>query len=142
MKKFRYTYILILLFMITQIITGCSEKPVQKEADQNVLVDRFEDIQVLRYEIPDFQNMDLRQKKLLYYLSEAAKCGRDITFDQNFKYNLTIRRILDNVVETYRGDKTSEEFVKFMVYTKKVWFANGIHHHYSSLNPGTNLSFE
>jgi len=118
--------------MITLFITGCNEKPVQQETNFKYQIDRFEDIQILRYQIPDFETLDLRQKTLLYYLSEAAKCGRDITFDQNFKYNLFIKRILDAVVVSYTGDKTTEEFEKFMIYTKKVWFASGIHHHYST----------
>ena len=126
------SFILIFTLMITLFITGCNEKPVQQETNFKYQIDRFEDIQILRYQIPDFETLDLRQKTLLYYLSEAAKCGRDITFDQNFKYNLFIKRILDAVVVSYTGDKTTEEFEKFMIYTKKVWFASGIHHHYST----------
>jgi dipeptidyl-peptidase-3 len=118
--------------MITLFITGCNEKPEQTSEEFKFQVDRFDEIQILRYQIPGFENMDLRQKKLLYYLSEAAKCGRDITFDQNFKYNLLVRRTLDAIVTTYNGDKTSEDFDNFVTYTKKVWFSSGIHHHYST----------
>ncbi|MCB2196900.1 MAG: dipeptidyl peptidase 3 [Bacteroidetes bacterium] len=118
--------------MINLLFTGCNEKPEEQTEAFKYQIDRFGENQVLRYQIPDFENLSLRQKKLVYYLSEAAKCGRDITFDQNFKHNLLIRRILDAVVTTYSGDKSTEEFENFMVYTKKVWFANGIHHHYST----------
>lgn len=118
--------------MITLFISGCNEKPEQTTEEFKFQVDRFEEIQILRYQIPGFENMDLRQKKLLYYLSEAAKCGRDITFDQNFKYNLLVRKTLDAIVTTYNGDKTSADFDNFMTYTKKVWFSSGIHHHYST----------
>ena len=118
--------------MIALLLSGCNEKPAATENEFKFQVDRFDEFQVLRYQIPDFESLDLRQKTLLYYLSEAAKCGRDITFDQNFKYNLKIRNTLDAVVSTYTGNRTTADFEKFMNYTKKVWFANGIHHHYSN----------
>ncbi len=117
--------------MMSILISACSDDKT-KEDEFKVQIDRFEDIQILRYQIPGFDELDLRQKKLLYYLSEAAKSGRDITFDQNFKYNLFVKRILDAVVVSYTGDKSTEDFEKFMIYTKKVWFASGIHHHYST----------
>lgn len=94
-------------------------------------IDRFDDIKVLRYQVPDFDSLSLKQKELIYYLSEAAVCGRDILFDQNFKYNLPIRRTLEAVYLNYKGDRTTAEFAAFEKYLKKVWFANGIHHHYS-----------
>lgn len=124
--------------MITLFVSGCTDQPKENKDTFQYQIDRFEDIQILRYQIPDFERLNLHQKKLLYYLSEAAKCGRDITFDQNFKYNLLIRKTLDDIVSTYNGDKTSEDFNQFMIYTKKVWFASGIHHHYSNdkFNPG------
>ncbi len=125
--------------MISIFTSGCNEKPaeqtesaLQADGDFQVQIDRFEEIQILRYQIPGFEDLDLRQKKLVYYLSEAAKCGRDITFDQNFKYNLLVRRTLDAILTGSNLDKTGEEYEKFMSYTKKVWFANGIHHHYSA----------
>ncbi|HIS34250.1 MAG TPA: dihydrofolate reductase [Candidatus Avirikenella pullistercoris] len=94
--------------------------------------DRFDDIKVLRYQVPGFEKLTLRQKKLAYYLSEAALCGRDILFDQNFKYNLRIRKVLEAVYKEYKGDRSVPEFAAFEKYLKKVWFANGIHHHYSN----------
>ncbi len=94
--------------------------------------EQFADLRILRYEIPGFDELTLQQKELLYYLSEAALCGRDIAWDQNYKYNLTIRKTLDAIVENYKGDVNSEDYKKFIVYAKRVWFSRGIHHHYSS----------
>ena len=94
--------------------------------------EQFADLRILRYEIPNFDNLDLKQKELLYYLSEAALCGRDIIWDQNYKYNLTIRKTLDVIINNYKGDVNSSEYKKFNEYAKRVWFSRGIHHHYSS----------
>jgi len=96
------------------------------------IVDRFDDIKVIRYEVPGFESLPLEQKELIYYLSEAAKCGRDILFDQNFKYNLAVRRTLESLYEHFDGDRTTAEWKALEKYLKKVWFANGIHHHYSN----------
>lgn len=93
--------------------------------------EQFADIKILRYQVPGFEELSLRQKELIYYLSEAARCGRDILFDQNNKNNLSIRRTLEAIVKSYDGDRNCEDFQSFMVYTKRVWFSNGIHHHYS-----------
>ncbi len=94
--------------------------------------EQFADLRVLRYQIPGFDQLTLQQKELLYYLSEAALAGRDMSYDQNYKYNLTIRKTLEAIVEGYKGDANADEYKKFLVYTKRVWFSNGIHHHYSS----------
>ncbi len=94
--------------------------------------DQFADLRVLRYQVPGFQCLTPKQKEMLYYLYEAALCGRDIHWDQNYKYNLTVRKTLENIVASYKGDKNSEDYKKFMVYAKRVWFSSGIHHHYSS----------
>ena len=94
--------------------------------------DQFADIRILRYKIPNFDQLSAKQKELLYYLSEAALAGRDIYWDQNYKYNLTVRKTLEAIVSTYKGDQNSEDWKKFMVYAKRVWFSNGIHHHYGS----------
>ena len=110
------------------MLTSCSEA---QNAEQPWIVDRFDDIKVIRYEVPAFENLTLEEKELVYYLSEAAKCGRDILFDQNFKYNLAIRRTLETIY-TESEVKTDDEFAAFEKYLKKVWFANGIHHHYSN----------
>ena len=110
------------------MLTSCSEA---QNAEQPWIVDRFDDIKVIRYEVPAFENLTLEEKELVYYLSEAAKCGRDILFDQNFKYNLAIRRTLETIY-TESEVKEGDEFAAFEKYLKKVWFANGIHHHYSN----------
>lgn len=94
------------------------------------IVDQFADLQILRYQVPGFENLSLRQKQLLYHLSEAALMGRDILFDQNGRYNLVIRRTLEAVYQYGTVDKSSTDYQAFEVYLKRVWFANGIHHHY------------
>ncbi len=94
--------------------------------------EQFADLRILRYEIPGFNELTLQQKELLYYLSEAALCGRDIAWDQNYKYALTIRKTIDAIVENYKGDVNSADYKNFIVYAKRVWFSRGIHHHYSS----------
>lgn len=99
----------------------------------NVELERFADIQVLRYQVKGFDQLSIKQKRLLYYLSQAGYSGRDIMYDQNFKHNLRIRRTIEAVVEHYRGDRNSAEFADFMTYAQQQWFANGIHHHYSSM---------
>ncbi len=99
--------------------------------DFNYNVDRFADIQVLRYQVPGFNDLTLKQKTLVYYLQEAALQGRDILFDQNCKYNLAIRQTLEQIYTNYKGDKESADYKGFLKYLKQVWFANGIHHHYS-----------
>lgn len=100
------------------------------EAATSNIVDRFADIQVLRYEIKDFDKLTLNQKKLVYYLAQAGLMGRDIIYDQNNAHNLEIRRCLETIVENYKGDNENTDYQKLMVYAKQVWFANGIHHHY------------
>lgn len=96
------------------------------------VVEQFADLRILRYTIPGFEELNLQQKELLYYLSEAALSGRDMTWDQNYKYNLTVRKTLEAIMADYKGDANAEEYKKLMVYAKRVWFSNGIHHHYSS----------
>lgn len=92
--------------------------------------ERFADIQMLRYRLNGFDSLTLRQKKLVYYLSQAALCGRDITFDQFGKYNLRIRKMLEAVYTGFKGDRASRDFKALTVYLKRVWFSSGIHHHY------------
>ncbi len=99
--------------------------------DHNPEVDRFEDISVLQYRLPGFDSLPLPEKLLIYYLSEAALCGRDILWDQNFRYNLPVRRTMEAIIDTWEGDRESDSFSAFLTYAKRVFFANGIHHHYS-----------
>ncbi|MDZ4756548.1 MAG: dihydrofolate reductase [Bacteroidota bacterium] len=94
--------------------------------------EKFGDIQVLRYQIKDFDKLSLKQKELVYYLYEAALCGRDIIYDQKYKHNLKIRKTLETIWNTYKGDRGGPEWGLFETYTKRVWFSNGIHHHYAS----------
>ena len=109
------------------VLSSCCEKVEEKAW----VVDRFDDIKVIRYEVPGFEELPLQEKILIYYLSEAAKCGRDIMFDQNFKYNLAVRRTLEAIYINHEGCRECEEWKALETYLKKVWFANGIHHHYS-----------
>ena len=111
---------------------GSCTNPAASDAQQPWIVDRFDDIKVIRYEVPRFERLPLEQKELIYYLAEAAKCGRDILFDQNCAANLPIRRTLETLYLNYKGDRTSDEWKALEKYLKKVWFANGIHHHYSN----------
>ena len=97
----------------------------------NYIVDKFADIEVLRYQVPGFEELTPNQRKLVYYLTEAALAGRDILWDQNGKYNLEIRQLLENIYTRYTGDRNSADFKAFEKYLKQVWFGNGIHHHYS-----------
>ncbi len=116
-------------------LNACKPKTEQAEpaTEQGAwVIDKFDDIKVLRYEVPGFENLPLQQKTLIYYLAQATKAGRDILFDQNFKYNLTVRRTLEAIYTKYDGDRNSAEFKAMEKYLKKVWFANGIHHHYSN----------
>ena len=92
--------------------------------------EKFADIQMLRYKVTDFEKLTLRQKILVYYLSEAALYGRDILFDQNGAYNLRIRKMLETVYCEYKGNRNTDDFQAMTTYLKRVWFSNGIHHHY------------
>jgi dipeptidyl-peptidase-3 len=105
---------------------------IKPPSEFQVLADQFADLQVLRYRIPGFENLSLQQKELLYYLSQAARSGHDIVWDQNYRYNLLIRKTLENIVEHYEGDRKDPRWEQFMIYAKRVWFSNGIHHHYST----------
>jgi dipeptidyl-peptidase-3 len=128
--KLNYLFIV----MMALSIVSCNEND-QKNAGQTAFkwqVDQFADLKILRYQVPGWDSLSLQQKELVYYLSQAALCGRDIVFDQNYKYNLTIRRTLETVYENYPGDRKTADWDNFMIYLKRVWFSNGIHHHYSN----------
>lgn len=134
----RWTVLLAAIFVF-----GCSPKdqsdsstavepaaPVK--APFKVSSDRFADVEVLRYQVPGFEELSLKEKKLVYYLSQAALSGRDIIWDQNYRYNLLLRKTLSAIVRSYQGDRKSETYRQLETFAKQVWFANGIHHHYSS----------
>ncbi|MBR5801375.1 MAG: dihydrofolate reductase [Alistipes sp.] len=137
MKKTRAFLIATIMTLTLSTFHSCREAAQTTQQEQPAeqmpwILDKFDDIKVLRYEVPGFENLPLEQKELIYYLAQATKCGRDILFDQNFKYNLTIRRTLESIYTKYEGDRTTAEFKSLEKYLKKVWFANGIHHHYSN----------
>ena len=116
------------------MLTACGGAPkTTAEAEKfDYTVEQFADLQILRYRVPGFEDLSLKQKELVYYLTEAALQGRDILFDQNGKYNLRIRRMLEAVYTGYAGDRNTPDFKAMEVYLKRVWFSNGIHHHYGS----------
>ena len=114
------------------LLSACKgEQEVQKDTF-DYTVEQFADLQLLRYKVHGFEELPLKQKELVYYLSEAALHGRDILFDQNGKYNLVIRKMLETVYTDYQGDRTDTNFVNLEIYLKRMWFSNGIHHHYAA----------
>ncbi len=129
--KNRITIFAMTLISVVMASCGGKEENV-KDGGFKWVVDRFDDIKVLRYQVHGFDDLLLQEKKLIYYLNQAALCGRDIYTDQNFKYNLVIRRTLETIYENYDGNRETDDFKAFETYLKKVWFANGIHHHYST----------
>ncbi len=100
--------------------------------DFEYFAEKFDDIRILRYKLPGFDLLPIGQKVLIYYLSQAAFSGRDILWDQNFRFNLKIRKTIEAIFEYYSGDRSTGEFTEFLLYSKKVLFSNGIHHHYSN----------
>ena len=127
--------------LMTSLLFSCGEDKkaqttedtsVKKESTFDYNVDTFADIKILRYKIPSWDNLSLKQQQLAYYLTQAGLAGRDIMWDQNYRHNLAIRAALENVYKTYEGDKTSADWQAFTTYLKRVWFSNGIHHHYSN----------
>lgn len=133
--KIKKSFILALALSLLLLAGECKKagQPVETAAKEfQWQIEKFADLSINRYQVPEFEELPLAQKKLLYYLGEAALCGRDIITDQNYKHNLIIRKTLDAIVEGYTGDRTDPRWENFMVYTKRVWFSNGIHHHYST----------
>ena len=128
MKKTAMT-LLLAAAAVTQLNAGA---PAPKADNFNYHVDNFADIEVLRYQVPDFDQLSLNQKLMVYYLSQAAQAGRDIIWDQNGRYNLQIRPLLEAIYTNFKGDKNSKDYKAFDQYLKQVWFGNGIYHHYSN----------
>ena len=127
------------IFMTLGVSFVCNAQTTQTkdvktapEAPFEYVVEQFADIKVLRYQIPGWENLTLKEQKLVYYLAQAGYSGRDIIYDQHYKYNLKIRKALENIYVNYKGDKKSNDWKNFEIYIKRVWFANGIHHHYSN----------
>lgn len=126
-------YWVILLFAIA---IGCTPAEKEEQAapqeEFQYLTEQFADLKIIRYKIPGFDNLTTSQKTLVYYLTQAGLEGRDIMYDMNYRHNLTIRKALENIIKTYDGDKGAESWKQFEVYLKRIWFSNGIHHHYST----------
>lgn len=125
---------MILLTLTVYGLAGSARTSEKKDQGEQFQwqIDQFADIRIMRYQVPGWDELTPIQKELLYYLGEAAICGRDIIFDQNYKYNLAIRKTLEAIYEGFSGDRNSDEWNKFMIYLKRVWFSNGIHHHASN----------
>ncbi len=120
------------LTAVTAAAVSCGSGNVQpQDKEFKYLIDEFADLKIMRYQIPGWDRLTLQQKEYVYHLGEAAKYGRDIIWDQHGKYNLRIRKALENILENYKGDRTVKEFEDFTVYAKRVFFSNGIHHHYA-----------
>ncbi len=116
--------------LIAAAVVAMTSSAMAQNNDFNYVVDRFADIQVLRYQVPGFDELSLNQKKMVYFLHEAALQGRDILTDQNCKYNLQVRQVLEQIYTNFNGDRNSDDFKGLELYLKQVWFGNGIHHHY------------
>lgn len=159
-KLFQFIPLLVVLLMLSACDGGPKGEPETHEGGTDEFLykttkfdaegdeflyktEQFADLKIIRYQIPGFEELDLNQKKMLYFLYEAAISGRDIIYDQNYKHNLVVRRTLEAVWNTYNGDKSGIPWQAFEVYTKRVWFANGVHHHYSSkkLEPGFDYAY-
>ena len=123
---------LIVGMMGAMLMSACNSAPKVQEESFDYTVEQFADLQLLRYKVHGFDELPLKQKELVYYLSEAALQGRDILFDQNGKYNLIIRKMLETVYTDYKGDRSDVNFKNLEIYLKRVWFSNGIHHHYAA----------
>jgi len=124
-------YLLTGLIVFT-MLSGCSKESKKDENSFDYILEQFADLRILRYHVPGFDELSLQEKKLIYYLGQAALCGRDILWDQNGKYNLAIRKTMENIYETYSGDRQSKDFQEFLIYLKRIWFSNGIYHHYAT----------
>ncbi|MBS9774521.1 MAG: dihydrofolate reductase [Tenacibaculum sp.] len=128
---------LFLSLMVVGVLVSCDHKKHKSETKKeeqafNYEVEQFADIKVLRYQIPGFNELTLKEKQLVYYLTQAGLSGRDIIWDQNYRHNLKIRKALESINNNYKGDRNSDDFKNFTTYLKRVWFSNGIHHHYSN----------
>lgn len=126
--------IFLTLLMAVFLMSCSSENNSKVKTGDNFkyFTEKFADLRIQRYQVPGFDELTLKQKKLAYYLYQVALSGRDIFYDQNYKHNLCIRHTLEAIVNSYNGDRNTPDFTKFMIYTKRVWFSNGIHHHYAN----------
>jgi dipeptidyl-peptidase-3 len=121
------------LLTLTLALVSCQpmgETKTQADKFEN-LSEQFADLKIVRYQIPGWDSLAIQQKEMIYYLTEAGLAGRDMMYDQNYRHNLEIRKAMETIVENFEGDKTTNDWNEFMIYTKRMWFSNGIHHHYS-----------
>lgn len=132
--------VIVISLLVVATLVACkpaadeTAEPVQPpESKPEAIVDQFADLRILRFDVPGFEELAARSKELLYYLYEAALSGRDILYDQNYKHNLRIRRTVEAIVDNYSGDRSTPDFENFMVFAKRFWFSNGVHHHYSKI---------
>lgn len=131
-------YSVVIFMILLAIFSSCNRpRPVPATTSENMddfnyVIDRFADVEIMRYTVDDWEELTLQQKTLVYYLSEAALCGRDILYDQNCRYNVAVKATIDNIINTYSGNKNTDEWIQFLVYAKRFWFSNGIHHHYGN----------
>ena len=124
-----------ILLIVMAIFWSCQPKQQEDAVNSGefkYISEQFADLKIIRYQIPGFDQLSLDQKKLVYYLTQAGLSGRDIIWDQNYRHNLKIRRALEKIVNDYSGDRNNDEWNNFMTYTKRIWFSNGIHHHYGN----------
>jgi dipeptidyl-peptidase-3 len=132
MRRIIPVFILITVLFLMSFMPERNQKRVEDAKVFKWITEQFADTKIIRYKVPGFEQLSLKQKELIYYLSQATLSGRDITCDQNCRYNLLIRKTLEPIYIGYKGDRTSDDFKKFTVFLKRVWFSNGIHHHYST----------
>ena len=111
-------------------LVSCGDKAADK-GEFKYLIDEFADLKIMRYQVPGWDELSLQQKEYVYHLAEAAKYGRDIIWSQNYKHNLRIRKTVENILENYKGDRSANDFQAFEAYAKRIFFSNGIHHHYA-----------
>ncbi len=131
-SKQNYWLLLLVAFALSCTPTSKKETSAELEDDFKYLTEQFADLKIIRYKIPGFDKLSVSQKTLVYYLTQAGLEGRDIMYDMNYRHNLTIRKALENIIRNYSGDKNAESWKQFEVYLKRIWFSNGIHHHYSN----------
>lgn len=131
-KTYTMKYTLLVAALVSLLLTSCGDTKNETSDNFDYNVTQFEDIKILRYQIPSWDNLTLKEQKLVYYLTQAGLEGRDIIWDQNYRHNLAIRKSFEQIYTTYQGDKQSQDWANFETYMKRVWFANGIHHHYSN----------
>jgi len=135
MKLIKIVGILILSgfsFVCQAQIKETTNEVITQTPSFDYFAEQFADLKVLRYQIPGWEDLTLKEQKLVYYLTQAGYSGRDIIWDQHYKYGLKIRKALENIYVNYKGDKSSSDWLNFEIYLKRVWFSNGIHHHYSN----------